>query len=974
VPENEQSAWQSDIKFCSFFESAYFYNYISFHFYSMRKAVISIVAAIAATLCLSAQDNPMMRPLPNDPAVKVGKLDNGLTYYIRHNEQPAHRAEFYLATNVGAIVETPDQDGLAHFLEHMCFNGTEHFPDKAILNYLRSIGAEFGRNVNASTGFEETQYMLNNIPVERETVVDTCLMILCDYAHYVVNDPKEIDAERGVIIEERRQRRNASWRSMEASLPYIFGKDSKYASCTLIGQQESLENFKPESLHNFYKTWYHPDMQAVVVVGDVDVDRTETKIKEIFGKIPAEPNPKAKEVLPFPANKEPVVGIYTDPELTSPEISMIWKSEAAPEEINPTIAGEMQSLLKSLIARMMRERFNDITSKPNAPFLNGSLYISDVIYEAIDGVDADVTLKEDNMMEGFKAFYTEIERMRRHGFTDGEFERAKSDIISSLETRVEKASTRKNAQLVQPLLRNFFDKYPYMEPEKELELDKMILGQLNASTLSAVASQLITDENLVILYSGPQKEGLVTPGEQQILRAIKEVKESDIKPLEGEELPSQFIDPSTLKGSSITKTGTGPYNSTEWHLSNGARVIVYPTEHTKDQILIYSYRNGGASLIPTEDLDSFEANIYGLFQQNCGIGEFTGTQASKMLSGKNVSVEPYISSYRSGVSGNTTRKDMETAFQLFYMYYAQPRFDADEYNVGIDQLRSILPNFVNTPNFKLTKGVTETLYGNNPRMTIISEETLNKASISTVERDYRKLFSDAGGLTVMIVGDVKPEEVKPYVEKYVGSIKAGTETPTWVDTHEYVVDGIVEKKVPETMETPKSTVYITYHAPHAYSTEYEAACDVIRYIMNIRYTNSLREEIGGTYGASTQATISRIPRQEATMVISFQCNPELCDTLLTVAKKQLEEFAQDGPTKDEFDKAILNLKKNIPEQRISNSYWLNKIRVALEYGEDEDKAYEQAVSNLTPEKVRKALQDILSAGNKVEYVMVPKGQ
>ena len=344
----------------------------------------------------------MMAALPNDPAVRVGHLDNGLTYYIRHNELPKGRAEFYLATNVGAIQETPDQDGLAHFLEHMCFNGTKHFPDKGILDYLRSIGAEFGRNVNASTGFEETQYMLNNIPVERPTVVDTCLMILCDYAHFVNNDPVEIDKERGVIIEERRQRRNAQWRTMEASLPIYF-KGTKMERCTLIGQQESLETFKPESLHNFYATWYHPDMQAVIVVGDVDVDRTEAKIQEIFSVIPKCENPQPKEHLSIPDHAEPYVGVITDPETTNPSIEMIWHSEATPEDYNATIVGQMEDLLKVLVQLVMSERFADIVSKPDSPYLAGGFSIGDLLYEDIEAVTGQVALKEDNILPGFKA-------------------------------------------------------------------------------------------------------------------------------------------------------------------------------------------------------------------------------------------------------------------------------------------------------------------------------------------------------------------------------------------------------------------------------------------------------------------------------------------------------------------------------------------------------------------------------------------
>ena len=469
----------------------------------MKHLFVSIATLASALLSLatvSAQQPTreqmeamiaQMPQIPNTPEVRIGHLENGLTYYIRHNELPVGRAEFYLATNVGAIQEEyPSQDGLAHFLEHMCFNGTEHFPDKGILDYLRSIGAEFGRNINASTGFEETQYMLNNIPVERESVVDSCLMILCDYAHFVLNDPVEIDKERGVIIEERRQRRNAGWRTMERSLPYYFG-GTKMENCTLIGLQEHLETFEPESLHKFYETWYHPDMQAVVVVGDVDVDRTEAKIREIFSIIPACENPKAKEHLTVPDNAEPVVGILTDPETTSPSIEMAWRSEAAPEIINRTVYGQLNDVLESLISMIMRERFNDITSDPASPYLSGSFSIGDLIYEDIEAAMGDVTLREENILDGFHAYYTELVRMARFGFTDDEYDRAKTELLSYLETRANKADTRRNAEFVRPILQNFFDYEPLLEPQDEYELVQQLLGQLNVTVLNQFASGLL---------------------------------------------------------------------------------------------------------------------------------------------------------------------------------------------------------------------------------------------------------------------------------------------------------------------------------------------------------------------------------------------------------------------------------------------------------------------------------------------------
>jgi len=935
------------------------------------SALLPLLAAFPAAA--QSQEEAMqqaMAALPNDPAVRIGHLDNGLTYYIRHNELPAQRAEFYLATNVGAIQEEPDQDGLAHFLEHMCFNGTEHFPEKGILDYLRSIGAEFGRNINASTGFEETQYMLNNIPVQRETVVDTCLMILCDYAHFVNNDPAEIDKERGVIIEERRQRRNAQWRTMERSLPYYF-KGTKMENCTLIGRQESLETFKPESLVNFYRTWYHPDMQAVVVVGDVDVDRTEAKIREIFSVIPKCENPKAKEHLKVPDNQEPIVGIITDPETTVPTVEMIWKSEAMPEQFNPTVIGQTQDLLKMLIGRIMAERFADIVSQPDSPYLEGIVDISSLIYEDIDAVMGEVALKEDNILPGFKAFYTEVERMKRFGFADDELERAKTDILTAFENAVNKAPTRRNPQFIGPILSNFFDKQPILEPETELQLGKQLLASINAQVLSMLAAQMITDENLIVLYSGPEKEGIATPTAEQLLQVIAEVKASEIKPLEGEEIASEFLDPALLKGSKVKKTAKAIYGATQWTLKNGVKVIVLPTDYTKDQILLNLNKDGGLSLVSNEDIPSMDQNIFALYQSNTGVAGFSGTQVSKMLTGKSVSVTPYIGQLETGIRGTSTQKDLETAFQLLYLYWMDPRFDPKEYENGIQQLKAILPNLQNQPTYKLQTEMYKTLYGGHPRRQMISAETLEKANLETLEKVYRSLFSDIAGATMTIVGDVDLETLKPLVEKYIGSLPKGKKAAKWVDTHEDIVKGRVENIFAVDMQTPKSTVLQVWTADMPYTELDAAALDVVSYILDIRYTNSLREDEGGTYGASTAAQINRRPKEQALIQVTFDCRPSVCDKLRSLAIEGIRDLAENGPTDEEMDNAVKNLRKNIPENRVNNAYWRNSIEIHERYGEDRDAAREAAIDALTKETVRQTLQRVLSQDNLIELVMKP---
>ena len=930
----------------------------------MKKIFILIVTLLAGSVLAGAQQ------LPNDPAVRKGKLDNGLTYYIRHNDKPAQRAEFYLATNVGAIQETPDQDGLAHFLEHMCFNGTKNFPGKAILNWLQSIGASFGGNVNASTGIDQTQYMLNNIPLVRETVVDTCLLILHDYSHFVTNDPVEIDKERPVIIEERRSRRNAAWRTFERSLPYYYG-DNKYSTCTLIGLQESLENFKPESLVSFYETWYHPGNQAVVVVGDVDVDAVEAKIKKIWADIPAAVNPKAKEKYTLTPFSEPRVGIITDPETTVPSFEILWESDARDEALNSTPAGFSIDLIENIVASVMSERFTDITSKADAPYLNG-MFASGRLCEAFEAVMGQVTLKEDNILGGLKAFLTELKKMSEYGFSDAEVSRAKDNILASLEKAVNEAATRKNPEFVHPLISNFFDNQAYMEPQAEYDLAKAFLGQIDASILSQMIAQMIPgQENMVVIYSGPEKEGISTPTKEQIMAVFKEVKSAEIEAPAAETATEAFMDPSVLKGAKVKKTKSSVYGSTEWTLKNGVKVIVLPTEHKKDQILFNLYKAGGQSLIATEDLASFDSNIYGTFDSMQGISKFKGTEVTKMLSGKNVRVGSYIDALYNGVSGSSSVKDLETAFQLLYLVYVDPRFDQEEWDNAISQLKAVLPNALATPQFKMQKELNDFLYGGNPRREFISMETFDKANLATVEKNYRKLFSDVSGATMVITGDVDLETLKPLVEKYVGSLPKGKKSSKWQDVSPRLVKGENVKTITTDMETPKSTVIEVYSDYRPYSVKNDVLASAVSYVLDQIYVDTMREDEGGTYGASSLANAGLEPEPMYLMQVAFECKPEMADKLRSIAREEFRKLAENGPTDEQFTRTVENFKKNVPENRISNSYWMNNIVRYSRFGFDYDKEYEEAVSSLTKEGIKEAAARLFGSGNFIEFVQMP---
>ena len=927
-----------------------------------------IIILIATILVASAAFGQQPQALPNDPEVKVGKLENGLTYYIRHNDKPAQRAEFYLATDVGAFQEEDDQDGLAHFLEHMCFNGTKNFPEKKLLEWLQSIGAEFGRNINASTGFEQTQYMLNNIPITRESVIDSCLLVLHDYSHFVNCDQEEIDSERGVILEERRTRRDASWRMFEKSLPYYYG-DTPYSRRTLIGGEEQLKTFKRESLVNFYKKWYNPDMQAVIVIGDFDVDMMEAKIRKTFSDVPAPAVPTEKIEHRLPANAEPLIGILTDPEAQGSSIEVLWKTDPMPKQFKNTDMAYLDNLVKAYIRIIMSERFSDICSKPGSPFLGASFGVGGLCNTS-DAVFGNVAFKDGDAIPAFTAYMTELEKMKRFGFTEGEVRRATENLLSSYERAVEAASTRKNSDFVKPLLNNFYKNSPYLTPEMEQMIGKQYCSMLTAPMLSQVAAQVIPDSNLIILYNGPEKEGLANPTEKEILDAIQAVANADIQANVEEEINEPLIS-EELTGCPAVKSESGIHGSTVWTLANGLKVIALPTDFKKDQVMFSLEMNGGKNSIPVEDLVAFEDNIWGLYLSNTGLSKFSGTQLPKMLAGKRASASPFINGYSHGINGQSAPKDLETAFQLAYLYYTAPRFDQEEYNVGMQQIKAVFPNIKNTPDYKYGVELEKVLYGNNPRVISLNDEVIAKANLETIEKNYRRLFSGVDGATLLVIGNFDIESLKPLVEKYFGSLPKGKEIKLNKKEVIQFAKGDINQVLELEMATPKSSVLQFYSAYMPVNTKTNVTLSVAKYILDMIYTKSIREEQGGTYGVGVSMAGHRSPQKRAIIQVQFDTNPEQAETLCAIAKEQLYKFAQNGPTEEELSMAIENLKKNLPESRINNRYWMSVLDSWDEYGIDYDKEYEDAINSVTAKDVKKLLKKILKQKNMIEFKSMP---
>ena len=933
----------------------------------MKKLIVALAAILgAAALCWGQQGLPQ---LPNDPAVKVGKLDNGMTYYIRHNANPEKRAEFYLATNVGSIQETPEQDGLAHFLEHMCFNGTKNFPGKGIINYLESIGASFGGNVNASTGQERTIYLLTNIPLVNDTVVDSCILIMHDYSHFVNCDPEEIDKERGVIVEEKRTRNTAGWRMFIETNKILFA-GTPYETNTLIGGEEQLKTFAYHHLTDFYHTWYRPDMQALIVVGDINPDEVEAKIKKIFADIPAAVNPKAKDVITYPKNVEPIVGIITDPEATNSSLTVYWKSDRRPNALNSTPQGMMQDILENLIGQIMNERLSEIAAKPDAPFINAQVF-GGTYNNTMDVVLGSTAFKEGNAVPALETLLTETKRAQLYGFSDSEIERAKAEIISQYEAEAKRADSRKNSEFVMPLISHFINNQAYMEPDKELEMAKQITSVLNAEVVNKVASMMITKEDMVVIYQGPSKEGSIIPTEAELKAVINKVAAAEIARPAGEEIPTEFLNAALLKGSKIKKTAKGLYGSTELTLANGVKVILYPTDIEKDKIRVSLLKKGGESLISDDDLYSFDENIWTLYQRNTGVGKFSNTVLGKMLSGKQVSVGPFINAYTHGILVSSTAKDIETGLQLAYLYFTEPRFDADEYNKGINQIKAVLPNLNNMPNFKFQKEMTAAIY-DSPRRFTISDDVLAKASLATMERVYKGLFKDAAGTTVIVSGDFNVEAMTPLVQKYFGSLKKGGKATDWSYRGDSVKDGKFVHEFKTKMEAPKASVLQGYKVDTPYSMQKSVAFGALDYILDMVYVETLREDEGGTYGASASARLSRAPHESGLLQVYFDTNNEKADKLRALAQKGVKTLAENGPTAEQFDKAKKNLEKKIPEQKVRLLYWENAIKNNVLYGGDYDTDYKAAVEALTPEMVKEAAAAFINSANAFEVVMRPE--
>lgn len=929
----------------------------------LKKMVASWVILGSVSVGFAQQQMP---PIPTDPNVRIGKLDNGLTYYIRHNELPEKRADFYIAQKVGAILEEDNQRGLAHFLEHMCFNGTKNFPDKTLIKYLESIGVKFGENLNAYTSIDETVYNISNVPVIRDGIVDSCLLILHDWADDLILAPQEIDNERGVIHEEWRTRTGAMMRMMERMMPTMY-PDSKYAYRLPIGTMEVVDNFPHQALRDYYEKWYRPDQQGVIVVGDVDVNKVEAQIKSLFSPIKMPENAAKREYFPVPDNKEPLIAIDKDKEQTVPVIYLFFKHEAVAAEQKKNMDYLVLNYMKSMIENMLNARLNELVQSPNPPFIqaqtsDGEFFLAKT-KDAFSGI---AVSKEDGIEHALASLLREIERMHRHGFTASEYARAKADYLRMLESAYNERNKTKNDSYVDEYVRHFIDNEPIPGIDTEYAIMNQIVPNIPVEAINSLIPGLVTDSNMVTGIFCPEKEGMKYPTKENILSVINKVKAEEITAYEDKVSDEPLISEKP-QGGKIRKSEKGPFDSTILTLSNGVRVILKSTDFKADEIRMKAFSPGGSSLFPNEEI--ININVLNSVANIGGLGNFSNVDLEKVLAGKKAKVSTSVDGNTEGLNGNCSPKDFETLMQLIYLSFTAPRVDNDAFVSFKNRMEASLANQEANPMTALQDTLQKALYMGHPRTLRMKADMVDKIDYAKIMEMYKDRFKDASDFTFIFVGNINTEEATPLIETYLGSLPSINRKENFRDNKIDLRQGDYKNVFSKQLETPKATVLVINNGKCAYTLKNQIMMSMVSQILDIMYTESIREKEGGTYGVSAYGSLSKYPKEKAVLQIYFDTDPAKRAKMTSIILNELNQFANEGPSAENLNKVKEFKLKKHKEDIKENGYWLSVLDEYFWENTDMNTGYEDLVNSITAKDLQKFTKALLDQNNRVEVSM-----
>ena len=932
----------------------------------MRKLLLAALSLLILCGTITAQN--LTDTIPFTSKVIHGVLPNGLTYYIQKNQEPKERADFYIIRDVGATLETDEEDGLAHFLEHMAFNGTKNFPGKGIIQMLERHGVDFGRSINAYTSLNETVYTLFNIPTNNANLIDSCLLVLHDWSRYLLLTEEELDAERGVITEEWRGRQNSSMRIRKQMAPVVFA-GSPYATRTVIGDLNVIQNFKPETIRNFYQRWYRPNLEAIAIVGDIDPKAIEAKIIEMFSGIENPENEVPRPFIEIPAYSEPRFVCATDKEAGQTNISMQIVVPAPSNEYKNTYAYLYDDIAISLYSSMMNRRFSREEQKADAPFLSASAGIGTMArgYDYL-GIGVLPRNGAENEVIALQEAWKMILQSFMYGFSEDEMNTIKASIKANLESEYKDQDKTTNNSYIEDILVHFLEGEPNMDFEVYYNYANKVLDQITIGDIMRVVTRIPNGGSTAIIITGPDAPHMT---KEQAFGAISSIDAASIAPYADNTVKGELID-GELKGSPVVKEKRDKeVGAVKWKLANGATVIYKHADYEKESVDMRGISRGGHNRYADQDMPSISM-LNGLIG-SYGLGKFSQIDLTQKLAGIKARTNVSVSGDTESVTGSSTPKDLETLFKLIYLRFEEPRFDQDIHNVTMQKYLELIPTLKKDPSRMINDSLTMIMSSYSPRTTLLSEETINSVDINKIEEIYRDRFNGAKDFTFFFVGNAPEDSVRIFAEKYIGSIKAGKKDKK-VEGNVHSPFGVTKRVIDIPMTNNKTSVFVNIAKRMKTSNRKVGYTHLIlARLMNLRYTEDIREKEGGTYGVSVSQGSSASPVSKYTLSMSFDTDPEKAEHLKSLIYKGLDSVAMYGPSVEELDKIKKSMLNSYEQSKPHNSYVMNTVYnyYMNGYNPADPKNYEDIINSITVKDVQKHASKFMTKSDIIDILFNP---
>lgn len=931
------------------------------------KHFLTIVALFFACNIYAQQGK-----IDNDNTIRKGILPNGMTYYIRHNAQTKGVADFYIAQKVGSILEEKRQRGLAHFLEHMAFNGTKHFPGNTlqpgIVAWCESVGIKFGANLNAYTSVDQTVYNISAAPVTREGVIDSCLLILNDWSHELLLTDKEIDKERGVIEEEWRTRRSgmAMQRLSEQAMPIIYA-GTKYSDCMPIGNIDIVRTFPYNDLRDYYSKWYRPDLQAIIVVGDINEDKIEEKIKKLFAKIPLPQNPAHRIYYPIGNNEKMILYTATDKEQPTVNFTLYMKRDVTPKQERNTIQNYADDYKTNILRMAINDRLEELSRTKNAPFISASVRSGNFFLASTkDAFELSGVLKEGKALEAIQLLVGEVERARANGITIDELKRGKAEMLSYAENDYNDRSNRRNGEFVEQCVQNFLEETPIIEPEKELEIVRKLDKTVTIDDVNALAKTIITNQNQVVTMFGPDKNTFKMPTNSSIENAILKAQKQHYTPYKTQNTLTERLITKLPKPGSIISERTYKYGYTEFTLSNGLKVYVRPTNFEPDEVNLKLFSLGGKNIYPDSEMPNLTYLMAGATIG--GVAQYNDLTLEKMLAGKTATVTPFIDNDTRGMAGTSNVKDTKTLLELVYLYFTQPRKDPQAFKNLMEQQQEFLTNAHVNPMLAYNDTLHKVAYATN-RMASMDKEQLKRVNYNRIMHIYKELFANAANFKLILTGNININKLRPLLCQYIATLPSNNTKET-IGTYEpKLVDGKKTYIFHKKQTTPTAITTIVIKGKMEYNNRNELLMDAIGQLLRIVYTEKVREDKGGTYSVQVSGDLQHHPNDEALLRIAFQTDPQKYNSLIPIVYKELEKMATEGPSQQDLDKVKAYELKVYNQVLRMNNYWEYVLYTDLYNGIDVDTDFRYIVENMTCDDIRTTLRNLLNQNNCIEVTM-----